>query len=212
MFAAAVVGMASLMTAPPAMAQATPTAKTQSLQATKTPRPPRLPRNFHGSGRYYVPSLKVNVPFWWNAQNGNVRMVAGGPRYKIWFTNVIYNGSFYTFTYHWPTPIPDVPCTPIPGVNLASFNDAFAKSHYVGPEILQNRPWRRAQHWRLSGSLGPIPLTSSDLYVGQGRHTTWWQVLHFGLQNVYAPDMDEWIKMRTWSLKPGKVQLPAECK
>ena len=29
-------------------------------------------------------------------------MIAGGPRYPIWFTNLIYHGSLYTLTYKWP--------------------------------------------------------------------------------------------------------------
>lgn len=209
---AALLGISLLITAPPIPAQAATAAEAPTLTAKSRPKPPKLPRNFSGKGRYYVPSLKVNVPFTWKAKNGNVRMVAGGPGQKIWFTNVIYKGSFYTYTYRWPTPIPKVPCEPIKGLDLAAFNKAFAKAHYVGREILQNRPWRWVQHWRLSGTLGPIPLTSSDFYVDQRSRTTWWQVLHFGLQNVYAPDQDEWIKMQTWSHKPATVTLPKECR
>jgi hypothetical protein len=209
---AALIGVPLLVSVSPASAEATSVAKAPTLVTRSRPKPPQLPRNFNGKGRYYVPSLHVNVPFTWKAKHGNVRMVAGGPGQKIWFTNVIYRGSFYTHTYRWPTPIPDVKCTPVKGLDLNAFNKAFALAHYVGPEILQNRPWRWVQHWRLSGTLGPIPVTSSDLYVDQRSRTTWWQVLHFGLQNVYAPDQDEWIKMQTWSHKPGNVTLPQACR
>lgn len=29
-------------------------------------------------------------------------MIADGPRYPIWFTNLIYGNSLYTVTYKWP--------------------------------------------------------------------------------------------------------------
>jgi hypothetical protein len=29
-------------------------------------------------------------------------MIAGGPRYRIWFTNLIYRNNLYTVTYKWP--------------------------------------------------------------------------------------------------------------
>src|SRR5579871_5518062 len=51
-----------------------------------TPRPPVLPANFQGRGRYIVADLGINVPFTWQGRNGDSQMIAGGPQYRIWFT------------------------------------------------------------------------------------------------------------------------------
>src|SRR6266540_3456504 len=63
------------------------------------PRPPHLPRDFRGQGRWIVRDLGINVPFSWRGRNGNSRMIAGGPQYPIWFTNLIYHNTLYTLTY-----------------------------------------------------------------------------------------------------------------
>jgi hypothetical protein len=34
---------------------------------------------------------------------------------------------------------------------------------------------------------------------------------HFGLQNLYDPELDEWMVMNMFSHRAGKVTLPAEC-
>lgn len=190
--------------------------------AAKNPPPPKLPKNFQGKGTYIVPSLGkhgVRVPFWWNGNDGNFRMVAGGPNYRIWFTNLVYNGNFYTYTYHWPG-IPSVPCEPIPGASLKGFNDFLKKeANLVGPEILQYSTPRDVYHWRVASAWTPIPdvpirfpFAQADIYVDQDNNQQWWQTLHFGYQNLYADDLDEWIKLDSWKLKPGKVKLPRVCR
>ena len=148
-------------------------------------------------------------------------MVAGGPQYKIWFTNIVYNGNLYTYTYHWPH-IPSVPCEPIPGASLRGFNDLLKQeSHFVGPEILQRDRSRAVNHWRLGTALTLIPglpvpirtpIAQADIYVDQRNPQAWWQVLHFGYQNLYVKNLDEWIKLDSWELKPGPVKLPGVCR
>lgn len=70
-----------------------------------TPNPPQIPRNFVGHGRYFVPDLDVNVPFSWQARNGDEHMIAGSssPKDPIHFENIIYTDPFgstdlYTIT------------------------------------------------------------------------------------------------------------------
>jgi hypothetical protein len=36
-------------------------------------------------------------------------------------------------------------------------------------------------------------------------------VLDFGLHNLYAADLDEWMVMDTFRRGPGTVSLPEEC-
>ncbi|MEX0991035.1 MAG: hypothetical protein WD004_02010 [Actinomycetota bacterium] len=174
---------------------------------------PQLPRNFRGRGRYVVPSLGVDVPFVWNADHGDMRMVAGGPDHLIWFTNLIHDGQLYTYTYQWPGITTPVPCLPNLGAfTLAQFNSLVAtNAQPVGSEILVT-PWRRpVEHWRMGFVAPPFPLASADIYVDPDDPTTWRQVLHFGLQNLYAADQDEWIRMRTWEHRPGNATLPPPC-
>ena len=38
-----------------------------------------------------------------------------------------------------------------------------------------------------------LPIAAGDLYVDQGDSSKFWKVLHFGLQNLYDPALDEWI-------------------
>lgn len=145
------------VTALPAGDQAAP-------QSSHQPKPPKPPRNFTGKGRYLVPDLNINVPFTWNAKGGNTQMIAGGPKHKIWFTNLTYDGNFYTYTYKWPG-VPPVACAPIPGATLAGLNKAFAGSSYVGPEILQGTNPREVDHWRLSAVLPDIRLPLARIHV-----------------------------------------------
>ena len=49
----------------------------------QTPRPPHLPQNFRGQGEWIVRDLGITVPFSWRGNDGNSRMVAGGPNYPI---------------------------------------------------------------------------------------------------------------------------------
>lgn len=214
--AASVAGLLTLAPAVGVQAADTPAAKSVAAD------PPKLPKNFKGRGYYVVPSLGkhgTKVPFWWNGRDGNFRMVAGGPKYKIWFTNALINGNFYTYTYHWPH-IPSVPCQPIPGGSRNSFNQFLAhQAHLVGPEILLTPQSREVDHWRVASALTPIdevplrfPLAQADIYVDSQDARIWRQVLHYGYQNLYAKELDEWMVLDTWKLKPGKVKLPGVCK
>src|ERR1051326_7590181 len=54
----------------------------------QAPPPPQLPANFQGKGRYIVRDLGIDVPFTWEGRDGDSQMVAGGPGYPIWFTNL----------------------------------------------------------------------------------------------------------------------------
>jgi hypothetical protein len=50
-----------------------------------------------------------------------------------------------------------------------------------------------------------------DFYVDRKDPTKFWQVLHFGLQNLYDEQLDEWIVMDTFERGAGTVTLPEEC-
>ena len=76
--------------------------------------------------------LGITVPFTWEGRNGDSQMIAGGPEYPIWFTNLIYHNTLYTLTYKWPN-LTDHPCSRIPGLQPAP----------VEPEV-QDRAVRRA--------------------------------------------------------------------
>jgi hypothetical protein len=145
-------------------------------------------------------------------------MIAGGESYPIYFTNLIFGNSLYTITYKWPGVV-DHPCSRIPGFSLDQLNEIFGTAAYVGPEILnRNRP-RYVNHFRLAAAFpqGPpglfprIPLAEADIYVDEGNPGTFWRVLHFGLQNLYDPNLDEWINMHTFKHTAGAVTLPPTC-
>ena len=186
------------------------------------PRPPRLPADFQGTGRYIVRDLGIDVPFTWNGRDGDSQMVAGGPEYPIWFTNLIYHNTLYTLTYKWPN-IPLFPprhCDPIPGFfNRQILNDTLKTARYVGPEILQGNSDRHVDHWRVGVVLGPtvpgeqfrIPFALGDVYVDQRDSSQWWQGLQFGFQNLFDPALDEWFTLTTFSHLPGQVALPDRC-
>lgn len=95
------------------------------------PRPPQLPRDFRGKGKWVVRDLGITVPFTWKGRNGDSQMIAGGPQYPIWFTNLIYHGTLYTLTYKWPG-LTEHPCSQIPGFDLDQLNQAFRGSRFVG--------------------------------------------------------------------------------
>jgi hypothetical protein len=186
------------------------------------PRPPVLPANFQGTGRYIVRDLGVNVPFNWQGRAGDSQMIAGGPGYRIWFTNLIYHGTLYTLTYKWPN-IPLNPrrrCDKIESFSRRTLNTLLKSSRFVGPEILQGSKNRHVDHWRVSvvaGSTRPgkeprVPIALGDIYVDQRDPGTWWQVLQFGLQNLFDPQLDEWFTMTSFNHLPGRVSLPASCR
>ncbi|WP_152627268.1 hypothetical protein [Streptacidiphilus melanogenes] len=182
------------------------------------PLPPRLPRDFRGKGTYIVPDLGITVPFSWEGRNGDSQMVAGGPGYPIWFTNLIYHGKLYTLTYKWPG-LTEHPCSQIPGFDLDQLNQALGGARFVGREVLQGKPDRYVNHWRVGvvlpklppGNFLRLPLALGDVYVDQNDRGTFWQVLQFGVQNLFDPELDEWLVMRTFEHKPGTVTLPSSC-
>ncbi|MFD8999583.1 hypothetical protein ACFV0T_01125 [Streptomyces sp. NPDC059582] len=182
------------------------------------PLPPRLPRDFRGKGKWVVRDLDITVPFTWEGRNGDSQMIAGGPQYPIWFTNLIHHGSLYTLTYKWPG-LTDHPCSRIPGFDLDQLNQALRGARFVGREILQQNPDRYVNHWRVGvvlpklppGKFLRFPLALGDIYVDQKDRGTFWQVLQFGVQNLYDPALDEWLVMDTFEHKPGTVTLPPRC-
>lgn len=183
-----------------------------------SPPPPRLPRDFRGKGKWIVRDLGITVPFSWQGRNGDSQMVAGGPQYPIWFTNLIYRGTLYTLTYKWPG-LTEHPCSRIPGFDLQQLNRILESSRFVGRETLERNPRRHVNHWRVGivvpdrppGDYLRFPLALGDIYVDQRNRGTFWQVLQFGVQNLYDPELDEWLKMDTFEHKPGKVTLPRRC-
>jgi hypothetical protein len=184
------------------------------------PPPPRLPRNFSWCGRYYVPDLNLDVPFTWNGENGNTQMIAGGIDYPIWFTNLIYDGYLYTYTYKWPGLIGNQECDKLFPFTIDDLNTTFASASFVGAEILeQNKICIYVHHFRLSIALPKappgkhfrLPITSADIYIDQNDPTKFWKVLHFGFQNLYDPNLDEWIIINKFEDIAGEVNLPCEC-
>ncbi|MFD9459102.1 hypothetical protein ACFWBC_39330 [Streptomyces sp. NPDC059985] len=186
--------------------------------ASRTPPPPRLPRDFRGKGKWIVRDLDITVPFTWEGRDGNSQMTAGGPQYPIWFTNLIYGGSLYTLTYKWPG-LTEHPCSRIPGFDLETLNEGFENARFVGPETLRGTPHRQVNHWRVGvvlpnlppGNYPRLPLALGDIYVDEDNRGTFWQVLQFGVQNLYDPELDEWLVMDTFQHRPGTVTLPERC-
>jgi hypothetical protein len=200
-------------------------AETTTMPALDAPpAPPRIPADFRWSGRYVVPDLGVEVPFTWEGRDGNFQMAAGGAGDPIWFTNLVYDGTLYTLTYTWPG-IPRNPCSNVGPFTLDQLNDGLAKAHFVGPEILQGEQDQPVNHFRASVAVelpagvvpAPpgipirIPIVSGDFYVDRSDPTALRQLLHFGFQNLYAADLDEWIIVDHATDEAGVVTLPDEC-
>jgi hypothetical protein len=191
---------------------------TANSSSSHPPAPPRLPRNFRGTGKWVVRDLGITVPFTWEGRNGDSQMIAGGPQYPIWFTNLIYRNTLYTLTYKWPG-LTEHPCSQIGFFNLHMLNLRLKTSRFVGREILQQNPRRYVDHWRVGVVLPPLPpgnhlrfpIALADVYVDQQDRSTFWQVLQFGLQNLYDPELDEWLVMDTFEHRPGRVTLPERC-
>jgi len=190
-----------------------------SQAAEATPRPPHLPRDFRGQGEWIVRDLGVKVPFTWRGNDGNSRMIAGGPDYPIWFTNVIWHNALYTLTYKWPGVTEEPKCLKLGFFNLHILNQMFKGARFVGREVLQGHPNRNVNHWRVGVVVPPAPpgnhwrigLALGDIYVDQSNRSTFWQVLQFGVQNLLDPELDEWLRMDTFRHKPGRVGLPGRC-
>jgi hypothetical protein len=227
---AAAIGLVAIaaITLGPAVAPSLPRATPAGAAATdgpprpEEPRPPLLPENFQGKGRYIVRDLGIEVPFTWQGRDGDSQMIAGGPQYPIWFTNLIYHNTLYTLTYKWPN-IPLNPprrCDKIPGFfNLHLLNEKLKTARFVGPEVLQGGRNRYVDHWRAGivggftqpGEVPRFPIALADVYVDQTDRSQWWQVLQFGFQNLFDPELDEWFTMTTFNHQPGQVTLPARC-
>jgi hypothetical protein len=189
------------------------------------PPPPQLPRDFAWTGRYEVPDLGVEVPFTWHGNAGNMQMLAGGESYPIHFTNLIYDGLLYTLTYKWPD-VERRPCSPIGPFTVHDLNVALKNSRFVGTETLEREEPLRVHHFRVGVVWEPtpdvippipgipnlrIPLMSGDFYVDPEDSSKFWQVLHFGVQNFYDPEQDEWIRIHTIDDNAGAVEIPDEC-
>lgn len=192
----------------------------KSLKVCSRPQPPFLLQNFSWCGHYFVPDLNLDVPFTWNANNGNIQMIAGGPDYPIWFTNLIYNGFLYTFTYKWPGLVGVQKCDRLFPFTIDDLNTIFASTSFVGPEIIiQNDRCISVNHFRLSialprappGNHFRLPITSADIYVDIHNPSKIWKILHFGFQNLYDPNLDEWIIINKFKDVAGEVILPPEC-
>jgi hypothetical protein len=229
---AAVGGQGALAAAPEGQAGA----------SKRTPAPPQLPRDFRAKGRYIVADLGIDVPFTWEGRDGDSQMIAGGDDFPIYFTNVISGGQLYTLTYKWPG-LARRPCSPVGAFSLDDLNQFLAKARYVGSETLHGAANRPVHHFRAgvvweppasvvppdvltpvggtpdvgTGGAGPalrIPLMLGDFYVDRHDPEVFRQVLHFGVQNLYDPELDEWMIMKTFSHgkgEAGEVELPAEC-
>ena len=110
-------------------------------------------------------------------------------------------------------------CSRIPGFSLEDLNEGLKGSRFVGRETLDLNRKRHVNHWRVGvvlpklppGKFLRFPLALADIYVDQRDRGTFWQVLQFGLQNLYDPELDEWAKMDTFVHKPGTVTLPRRC-
>lgn len=189
------------------------------------PTPPALPADFTWVGRYVVPDLDVEVPFTWHGDGGDFQMVAGGEGEEIHFTNLIHDGHLYTLTYTWPG-VPRSPCSYVGPFTVEELNEGLHEAAYVGRETLHDDPDREVHHYRstsvleLPAELIPelegaptlrLPLMAGDVYVDADDHTVFRKVLHFGLQNLYDPNLDEWIEIDRAEAVPGEVSLPDEC-
>ncbi|MEO6989259.1 MAG: hypothetical protein ABI239_11495 [Aquihabitans sp.] len=202
------------------------TTTTTAVPATAIePSPPQLPDDFTWTGRYLVPDLDVEVPFTWNASEGDMQMIAGGEDQPIHFTNVIHDGALYTLTYEWPN-IPRMPCSPIGPYTLDDLNAGLAEASFVGAEILEELEPRSVFHYRSASAIevppevlglpedapvARVPIMSGDIYVDREDPSVIWKLLHFGVQNLYDVDLDEWIVIDEVSDAPGEVTLPQEC-
>lgn len=203
----------------------------------KNPAPPQLPRNFSWKGRYIVAdlidprtgTLGIDVPFTWEGVDGDVQMIAGGENYPIYFTNFIYQNHLYTYTYKWPGLQPEFlpplePCEPLLEFSLEDLNAILATASYVGPLILEKtthlKRCQRVNHFRVPIVTPPpqppgfyfrLPLILGDFFVDSTDSSKFWQVLHFGIQNLYDPNLDEWIFIQKFKDCPGKIILPPAC-
>lgn len=194
-------------------------------ESPASPQPPRIPTDFTWTGRYLVPDLDLEVPFTWHGNGGDFQMIAGGEDQPIHFTNLIYEGQLYTYTYKWPG-IPRQPCSHVGPFTLDELNRGFSEASFVGRETLHGEVDREVHHFRSVGviDLPPglideisdqvplrLPVMAGDVYVDVDDPSELRQLLHFGLQNLYDPNLDEWIVIEEVDDAPGEVSLPPQC-
>lgn len=187
--------------------------------------PPQIPENFTWTGRYVVPDLDLEVPFTWQGSDGNFQMIAGGESEPIHFTNIIQDGQLYTLTYTWPD-IPRLPCSHVGSFTLDELNEGFAQASFVGRETLHGDTAHEVNHFRSVSVIDippeaipeladvpavRIPVMSGDIYVDAEDSSIIRRLLHFGVQNLYDPNLDEWIMIDEANENPGQVELPEEC-
>ena len=167
----------------------------------------------------------MELPFSWHGNAGNLQMIAGGENHPIHFTNLVYDGVLYTLTYKWPG-VERRPCSPIGPFTLDDLNMALEGSRFVGAETLERDEPLRVNHFRVGVVWDPppdvippipgvsnlrIPLMSGDIYVDREDPSRFWQVLQFGIQNLYDLEQDEWIRIDKIEDDAGAVELPDEC-
>ena len=205
----------------------------ENIETIDAPCPPQLPANFRWSGRYIVPNLTdietgkwVDVSFTWEANNGNIQMIAGSESEAIYFTNFINNGYLYTYTYKWPNLQPEfLPplerCDPVRALTLEELNFFFTTAYFVGPEIIKSPDGQKqyVNHFRISivqpmlppGFYPRLPIALGDIYVDRKDPYKIYKILHFGLENLYAPGLDEWIILDKFEDCPREIIIPAAC-
>lgn len=199
------------------------------LRRPNDPAPPRLPKKFRWTGRYVVSDLidprtgrlGITVPFVWWGENGNTQMTAGRPGDPIFFTNFIFAGYLFTYTFAWPQLQPRflpprAPLVPVGRFSMDDLNAFFATSRFVGKAILQEKDLRYVNHFRVTvvaptrppGARIRFALAQADIFVQQNDPTKFRQVLHFGYHNLYDPELDEWIIIDKIEPTGGQMEFP----
>jgi hypothetical protein len=198
-----------------------------------SPPVPQLPANFTWSGTYVVSDLfdprtgkkGITVPLTWHGNNGNIQMIAGSEADPIYFTNLIYQNQLFTYTYKWPhlqpefLPPNESTCPVLKEFSLGDFNAILATARFVGQVTLEGKKPRCANHFRVSivipqapsGFYPRFPFACIDLFTDPKDSTKFYQVLHFGLQNIYDPALDEWIFLDKFSSRPGTIVPLSPC-
>ena len=154
-----------------------------------------------------------------------MQMIAGGKANEpIHFTNLLFDGELYTLTYKWFDTLPpdNDECVCLGRLSLQTLNACFETSRYVGREVLVDRAVRRpTNHYRVGVLLGNsenkppairAPIMEGDFYVDPKNPARFWKLLHFGLQNLLDPALDEWITLKKFKGSAGEIALPPECK
>lgn len=195
--------------------------RSSSSEDLSSPQPPQIPDDFSWSGRYVVPDLDIETPFHWFGADGDFQMIAGGADEPIHFSNLIVDGQLYTVTYTWPG-VPRMPCSHVGAFTLSELNEGFAEASFVGAETLHRDTDFAVNHFRSVGVIElpegvtdglplRVPLMAGDIYVDADNSSQVRQLLHFGVQNLYDPNLDEWILIDSADEEPRTIALPEEC-